>query len=220
MVYNVALKGNGEGCIFFNSQRNTWSAQYNDYNAKTGEIKKRTKSCKTEQEAQKYLDSIMYQKENPLYIEHNGIPLIEIMKSNLKLKLDTNQISPTQFGRVSQTLEQLAKVPVCNKKVDEITSEEIQEYLNTLKHLSNSTINKIYQQFNQAFKVAISKGYIMRNPMENVIKPKSIKEDKIVRALTVDEQQNFTNYLLHRDLKGCKYRNVFLIQMYMGLRAG
>ncbi len=60
----------------------------------------------------------------------------------------------------------------------------------------------------------------MRNQMTNVIKPKSIKEDKVVRAFTVEEQQQFTDYLLSKDLKHCKYRNVFLIQMYMGLRAG
>lgn len=56
--------------------------------------------------------------------------------------------------------------------------------------------------------------------MVNVITPRSNKEDKVVRALTVDEQQAFTNYLLNKDLKQCKYRNVFLIQMYMGLRCG
>ena len=55
--------------------------------------------------------------------------------------------------------------------------------------------------------------------MVNVIKPRSIKEDKEVRALTVEEQA-FTDYLLSKDLKHCKYRNVFLIQMFMGLRVG
>ena len=56
--------------------------------------------------------------------------------------------------------------------------------------------------------------------MINVIKPRSIKEDKIVRALTVEEQQAFTEYLLNKDISNCKYKNVFLIQMYMGLRVG
>lgn len=60
----------------------------------------------------------------------------------------------------------------------------------------------------------------MQNPMINVIKPKSLKDNKIVRALTVEEQQNFTNYLLNKTIDDCKYKNVFLIQMYMGLRVG
>ena len=65
--------------------------------------------------------------------------------------------------------------------------------------MSNSSIQKAYQQFNQAFNVAINKGYIMKNTMVDVTRPHSVKEDKVVRALTVDEQQAFTNYLLNKD---------------------
>lgn len=215
----MASKTNN-GSIYFNKQRKRWNAQYKEYDVNTGKMKYKTKSFKTEDEAKKFLSTIMYQKENPLYIEHHGIPLCEVMKANLKLKLDTNQITPTQFSRVTRTIEKIAKTPIGSKKIDEITSDELQEYINSQTHLSNSSINKIYQQFNQTFKIAINKGYLMQNPMLNVIKPKSVKSDKEVRALTVEEQQAFTEYLLSKDLKHCKYRNVFLIQMYMGLRCG
>lgn len=50
------------------------------------------------------------------------------------------------------------------------------------------------------------------------LKTKSDKEDKKVRALTLEEQQLFTDYLLNKDIKDCKYKNVYLIQMFMGLR--
>lgn len=214
----MPAKGSSEGYVFFNKQRKKWNAQYREYDVKTGNIKIKTKSFKTEEEAKKYLSVIMYQKENPLYIEHHGIPICEVMKANLKLKLDTNQISATQFGRVSKTIEQIEKTPIGTKNIDELTSDEIQAYLNSLQYLSNSSIKKIYQQFNQAFKIAINKGYLMQNPMINVIQPRSVKEDKEVRALTFDEQQNFTEYLLSKDIKNCKYKNVFLLQMYLGLR--
>lgn len=214
----MPTRGNGEGSVYFNKQREKWNAQYKEYDVNSGKMKSKTKSFKNEDEAKKYLSTIMYQKQNPLYIEHNGIPICELMKSNLKLKLDTNQITPTQFGRVSTTIEKLEKVPIGNKNIDEITSDEIQAYLNSISNLSNSSIKKVYGQFSQVFKVAMNKGYIMRNPMDNVIRPISQKQDKKVRAFTIDEQQAFTDYLLSKDLKECKYRNVFLIQMYMGLR--
>lgn len=162
----------------------------------------------------------MYQKENPLYIEHNGIPLCEFLKQNLNLKYNTNQISPAQYGRTSKSIKQLEKSPIGRNNIDKITSNELQEYLNSLKHLSNSMIEKAYQQLNQAFTTAINKGYIMQNPMASVIRPRSNKEDKIVRALTVEEQQYFTNWLINKPIDEFKYRNVFLIQMYTGLRVG
>lgn len=216
----MSKKGSSEGYIFFNKQRKRWNAQYRDYDIKTGKLQLKTKSFKTEEDAKKYLDTIMYQKENPLYIEHNGIPLCEILKQNLNLKLSINQISSAQYSRVLKTIDSLEKTSFGNKNIDTITSDELQTYLNSLKYLSNSMIEKAYQQLKQAFKTAMNKGYIMQNPMINVIKPKSDKEDKIVRALTVEEQQNFTNWLINKPVSEYKYRNVFLIQMYMGLRVG
>ena len=149
----------------------------------------------------------MYQKENPLYIEHNGIPLCEILKQNLNLKLNINQISSAQYSRVLKTIKALEKTSFGNKNIDTITSDELQAYLNSLKHLSNSMIEKAQQQLNQAFKIAMNKGYIMKNPMINVIRPKSNKEDKIVRALTIEEQQTFTNWLIQKPVSKYKYRN-------------
>lgn len=216
----MPTKGSSEGSIYFNKQRKKWNAQYREYDVKTGKLKLKTKSFNTEEEAKKYLDTIMYQKQNPLYIEHHGIPLCEILKANLNLKFETNQIAPAQYGRISRSIEQLEKSPIGNKNIDTITSDELQAYLNSLKHFSNSIIEKAHQQLNQAFNIAMNKGYIMQNPMTNVIRPKSNKEDKIVRALTVEEQQQFTNWLINKPINEYKYRNVFLIQMYMGLRVG
>lgn len=216
----MSIKGNGEGSVYFNKQRKNWLAQYYEYDINKDKIVRRTKTFKTETEAKKYLDTIMYQKQNPLYIEHHGIPLCEILKANLNLKFETNQIAPAQYGKISRSIEQLERSPIGNKNIDTITSDELQAYLNSLKHFSNSIIEKAHQQLNQAFNIAMNKGYIMQNPMTNVIRPKSNKEDKIVRALTVEEQQQFTNWLINKPINEYKYRNVFLIQMYMGLRVG
>ena len=212
--------GEGFGTIYYNRQRNRYSAQYMEYSAKNGKYQKKTKTFKTREEAEKYLSTVMYQKDNSLYIENNGIPLCEFMKSNLKQKLDTNQISPTQYGRVQKTIEQIEKFPIGSKMIDEITSDEIQAYLNEHIHLSNSTLSKLYGQFNQTFKRAMDKGYLMKNPMIEVLKPRSKKPTKVVRALTVDEQKLFTDFLINQSPNGCKYKNVFLIQMYLGLRCG
>ena len=162
----------------------------------------------------------MYQKENPIYIEHNGIPLVEILKSNLELKYSTNQIGPAQYGRILNSIKRLEKYPIANKKIDTIKTDELQAYLNSLKNLSNSMIEKAHQQLNQAFTIAMNKGYIVQNPMVDVIRPKSNKENKVVRSLTIVEQEAFTNWLVDKTIDEFKYRNVYLLQMYTGLRVG
>ena len=86
----------------------------------------------------------MYQKQNSLYIEHNGIPLVELMKANLRLKYDTNLISDAQYVRTSEVIKSIEKSSISSQRIDELNSEEIQEFLNSKKHLSNSSIEKIF----------------------------------------------------------------------------
>lgn len=207
-----------EGYITYRRNRGKWTVRYPEYDIKNNRKIMKSKSCDTKEEAEKYLASIMYQKENPIYIKHNGIPFCELMRSNLKLKLDTNQISEVTYHRVLMTIEQIEKFPIGKKNIDKITSDELQEFMNYHKYMSNSSINKLYQQLGTTFKIAINKGYLMRNPMINVLKPKSDKEDKKVRALTFEEQQLLTEYLMNKDIAECRYKNVYLIQMFMGLR--
>ena len=56
--------------------------------------------------------------------------------------------------------------------------------------------------------------------MENVIKPKSKIENKEIRALTMDEQRKFTQYLKSVRIDEEKYKVCYLLEMYMGLRVG
>ena len=207
-----------EGGIYFRKDRKKWEVRFLEFDPLTSKNKTKTKSFKTKDEAKKYLDTVMYQKENPLYIEHHGIPFCELMKTNQRLKLDTNQITEVTYLRNLQTIEQIAKFPIGTQLIDEITSDEIQAFINSYKYLSNSTLSKLYQQLGSTFKLAMDKGYISRNPMVSVIKPKSDKENKEVRAMTVEEQQLLTDYLLNKDLKDCRYKNVYLLQIYCGLR--
>ena len=56
--------------------------------------------------------------------------------------------------------------------------------------------------------------------MYEVIKPKSDKQTKVVEALDINVQKAFTEYLNKASIENEPYKNIFLIQMYMGLRIG
>ncbi len=79
---------------------------------------------------------------------------------------------------------------------------------------------KLYQQFTSAFKTAVNKGYIIRNPMTSVLRPRSAKPTKLIRAMTIDEEIKFIRYLQTQTIESCSYKNVFFIQLFMGLRIG
>ncbi len=213
-------KGSSQGYVYYNKKRQTWQAQYIYYDPLTGNRKQKSKTFKNPDDAKKYLATFNYQRDNSLFIKNNGIPLVEFMRANLKLKLDTNQIGETQFWRVTKTIDKLEKYEFAKKNVDDIKTDEIQAYLNSLNHLSNSVIEKAHQSLNQTFRLAMEKGYLMMNPMVGVIRPKSQKENKVVRALEVEEQQALTEFLKNTTPETHRYKNCMLIELYMGLRVG
>ena len=212
--------GSGAGSLYFDKAKNKWIAQRYIIDYSTGKKQRKTKAFNSQEEAEKYLSTIMYQKENPMYIKNNGLPINEIMRVNLQKKVDNNQVQARQYNRTLKTIETIEKSYISKKNIEDISSEELQGYFNTLKDYSNSYIKKVYEQYSQAFKYAMNKGYIIRNPLCDVVRPRSNKQDKVVRALEIEEQQELTNYLINQDLNTCHYKNAFLIQMYMGLRIG
>lgn len=208
------------GSVYFDKSKKKWKCSYYIYENDTFNENRKTKTFNTEQEAKEFLTSIQYQKGNDLFIKNNGIPLNQLMRENAKKKLELNLIGERTYSRILETIKTIEKNPVAMQNIDEITSNDIQNYLNTLKNYSNSTIKKIKEQFTQTFKESMNKGYITRNPMYDVIRPKSNRERKNVRALEIEEQQALTNYLLSVPITDVPFKVAYLIEMYLGLRIG
>lgn len=211
---------NRTGSIYYDKNAKKFRCIYYVKGNNTLNETRKTKSFSTEQEANAFFKTIQCQKGNDIYIKNNGIPLNQLMRALAKRKLDMNIIKETQYTRILSAIKKLEKEPFTKKNIENITSDEIQAYLNSLKSYSQSTISKEKDQFAQAFKYALNKGYILENPMIEVIEPKSNKPPKIVRALEIDEQQMLTNYLMNIPIENEPYKVAYLIQMYLGLRIG
>ena len=207
----------GQGSIFYNKARDNWTVLYYETDAKTGIRKRKSKSQPTKEMAERFFTSIIYQQKNPLYIKKHKICLGDFMKLRTKTKLETNIISENSLGRINQTLNVIKKSYLYNKKIDEITTEEIQSFLNTLTDYSNSTIKKIYSEFNQIFNYAFSQNLILANPMADIIKPKSKKDTKKIDAFTIEEQESFLKELNSKDYT---YKNIFILAIFTGMRIG
>ena len=211
---------NQDGSIYYDKSRNRWRCTFKTINPQTSEIVRKTKNFSSEKEARDFFSTLQYQKGNVLYAQNNGIPLNLLIRGILERKFDTGIVSERTYLRTLQTILSMEKCDLIKKNIDEITSDELQMYLNSLKNYSPSSINKFIDQLNQAFKLAMNKGYIIKNPMFDIIKPKSNKKPKEIKALQLEEQQILTKYLLDSPIELEPYKNVFLIQMFMGLRIG
>ena len=208
------------GSIYYDKKDNRFRCTYYITDKDTLVETRKSKSFLTEQEAKDFLTNIQCQKGSELYIKNNGIPLNQLLRNLAERKLDSNTIKEGQYTRLLYSIQNIEKSPMAYKSIEEISSTEIQEYLNTLKNYSESTIKKISGLLKQAFSYSLNKGYINKNPMIDTIRPKSTKQEKIVRALTLEEQQAFTNYLMQIPRSDEPFKVAYLIEMYLGLRIG
>ena len=216
----MAKNYNQDGSIYYIKDRNRWRCEYKVFDPDASNFTRKTKTFRSEQEAKDFFATLQYQKGNSLYIKHNGIPVIELIKSILERKLETGVITERTYARTKETIKAMEKCDLLRKNVDDISTDELQMYLNSLRNYSQNTIKKFIDQLNQAFKYAQNKGYIIQNPMFDIIRPKSNKKKKDVRALEIEEQQKLTDYLVSIPIQDEPNKNVFLLQMFMGLRIG
>ena len=142
------------------------------------------------------------------------------MKFLEKRKFETNRIGENQYGKNKRTIAKIEKLDIGKKDISKISSEEIQDYFCSLTHYSSSYMQKFITQFSQSLNYAHAKGYITSNPLVDTYIPESDKTTKTVRALEIEEQQLLTDYLKNSTIEEEVYKNVFLIQMYAGLRIG
>lgn len=213
-------RGNGEGIIFEDKKNKRWIGQYVSGISADGKAIRKSVYGKTQKEVLNKLNEIKYKINNDIYVEKNGIELVKIMEDIREEKLVSNTISGGQYARLKWTINKIRDSKVGKMKIQDIKKDDIQEFLNSLKDLSDSYIKKIYEQFVQAYRRAEIKKYVTYNPMYEVIKPKSNKETKVVEALEINVQKKFTQYLNKVSIEEQPYKNIFLIQMYMGLRIG
>ena len=213
-------RGNGEGTIFEDKKNKRWIGQYISGISSDGKAIRKSVYGKTQKEVLNKLNEIKYKINNDIYVEKNGIELVKIMEDIREEKLASNTISGGQYARLKWTINKIRDSKIGNMKIQDIKKDDIQEFLNSLKDLSDSYIKKIYEQFVQAYRRAEIKKYVTYNPMYEVIKPKSNKQTKVVEALEINVQKAFTEYLNKVSIEEQPYKNIFLIQMYMGLRIG
>ena len=213
-------RGNGEGTIFEDKKNKRWIGQYISGISSEGKAIRKSVYGKTQKEVLNKLNEIKYKMNNDMYIEKNGIELVKIMEDIIEEKLASNTISGGQYARLKWTINKIKNSKIGNMKIQDITKDDIQEFLNSVKDLSDSYIKKLYEQFVQAYHRAEIKKYISYNTMYEVIKPKSNKQTKVVEALEINVQKEFTQYLNKVSIEEQPYKNIFLIKMYMGLRIG
>lgn len=216
-----ATHSNGEGQYYYDKRYKSWQYKFYVYDCIDGTRIRKCVSGKTKEEAFKKYKQLMFQSNDFKFITKHGLPLIELIRKHLQQRYEANDISPGYYRRTLDTIRIIENSSIGELNIQDISYMQLQKFFNELSHkYSDSSIKKVWEQVAQSFKFAVKSKFIQDNPMEDVIKPKSRLEKKELSALSLTEHKILSQYLLKSKISEEKYKNVFLLQLYLGLRVG
>lgn len=211
----MSKRGNGEGSIYFSEKLNRWIGQYTAGRKADGSLNRKSVYGNTRKEVKDKLQKKLEDISKGINVDKCDITVYELGSEIIETKFKANKIKGTSYKTMSYSLNKIKNSNIASLKIQKIMFNDIQEFLYTITSLSNSYIEKIVITLNLIFNEAINRDYIYKNPMRNVVIPKSNVNTKIVQALTVEQQKE-----LLKLINGHKYEDLFKIGMFTGLRCG
>jgi len=203
----MARRVKGEGSIYPRSDGKGWIFEI------TIDGKKYRRSAKTQtlviKKKNDFLKNIYLNK----VVEKNNITLKDIVLNIENRKLEIGEIGESSYIRNLENLDLLKRLGIADKKIQKITESDLDEFTKKVKSYSNSTIQKVFGVIRFALAEAERLNIISYNIMNHYRIPRSDKEDKKVRALTIEEQRNFLKVIPES-----KYYMQFLIAIHTGMR--
>lgn len=211
-------RGNGEGSLYYSEKLGIYIGQYYEPSGKRKTIKQ--KKNEKVSDFKKRFNNAIAEINKGSYIEKDNIICIDLINSIVKQRYEDGLISPRSYKRNQDTVNQIIKTcPFVYKPIQNITINDIQSSKNTIRNYSNSVIDKIWALLYKTFKIAFSRRIIPYNIMEDetLTKPISIKQKRVSKALTIQEQNKLEKILMENP---STYNDIILLQLNLGARIG
>lgn len=206
----------GKGSIYQLSTTGKWVGQY--MVEEHGKRKRKTITGNSYKEVEEKLDKILNDIREKKYIGRNKITIGEILEENLQNKEHSNKICKSTMLRNRETANVIFKSDIANMPIQQVRRQDLQNFLNkAAEQYSNSYIDKFHIHLSNVYQTAMLDHYINENPftMKAITKPKSMRPDKKVDALTVEEHKAFRRQLEKKDYK---YKDIFYVLLETGMR--
>ena len=208
---------------------------YNEYegrllklgiNANTGKAIRQSFSGKSEEIVlEKLRNQFIKNKEEGIketIYTPNQTSIIDLANEIEENKLKVATTHAPGYNRNMQSIKACSAYNFMFKPIQNVTRTEIERFLQSERHKSNSSISKEYRIIKNAFKLAQKRHLIDNNfdldfNIDPVEKPKSYKKDKDVVAFTLKEEYTLIQYMnTHYN----EYNNMLLLSLYTGMRIG
>ena len=156
----------------------------------------------------------------PQKAKQTDATIVSICEEYENKRVKNKEIKPNSYSRNMQTIKSIGNNKFANIPIQNVTVNQIKQYLESERVKSNSSIDKYYRKIKNAYSIAYAKGIIQNNLFligDCIKKPESFKEDKKVDAFTRKEEYILTEYIKTHE---SKYNLILLVALYTGMRIG
>lgn len=212
--------GNGEGSFYYSETLKKHIYQYVVNGKRKTMTQRKNESIK---DFKARVTKNKNDRNEGTYIERSNDTFIKILEKHIEQKYKDNLTGDSSYDRDLYTKKQIEKTcsNFINKPIQKISVDDIEDAKDEIRKYANNSIDKIWRLLYKTFSIATTRRKIPFNPMndDTLNKPVSNKETKIVKALTVKEEQKLIECL--NDIKNKKqYKQIVLLQLNTGMRIG
>lgn len=186
--------------------------------------------------AKKRKDAVSKKKETEAqlqtnnYIKKNGITILEVCKKIQDNKFESGKIGKNTKSKDKYHYKHIEAWEDFQKPVQKITYQNINDFLNSIRYLSQSEIGHIVNKLKSSFMECVLDKIIAYpdNPMLRITVPTSLQVKKKVQAFEVEEQRQLMKYICTQPLiksSICNYdettlKNLFICLLLTATRIG
>ena len=214
------MRNKGEGSISYNKNKKLYVGQFDAGYYPDGRRRRRTIYGKTKHEVVEKLKACISDFKNQALVDKSSVTLSQLCHRNIDEEYALHVIQATSYLRKKHTAGIIDRLAFAHLPIQSVTPALINSSLQPVTSYANSVISKVMGLLNATFQSALVLGIVSNNPftIRGAIKrPRSVKPDKKITALSVDEQRRFLAVLQNsKD----PYKDVFLIALYTGMRIG
>ena len=153
----MAKKGNGEGTIYYSEKLNKWVGQFVAGRKDNGKLNRKSVYGNTRKEVKEKMVKAQAEVQSNTYIEKQDITIAELGKRIIDNKFEANIITEATYGRNLNTFNHIKNSEIADIKIQDISIDTLQKFINSKKDYANSYISKIYEMLGSIFKEAIKK---------------------------------------------------------------
>ena len=214
---NKGKVSNGMGSIRKRSN-GSYEVRYTEGFDLSGKQIQRSKSFKTEREANEFRIKTLNQINEGTYVSPNQMPFKEW--AIFYLNHHTSSLKDLTKKSYEDRLRLHIIPAIGNVKLCKLTSFVVQDFVDALGRktdnrdaLSPKTIKCIHGVLHKVLNKAVSLGYLPKNPADGCTLPKVTLPD--IEPLSDSKTVEFL-----KAIKGDKYEQVYMLALFMGLRQG